>query len=125
MKIKYLLPLACMFSIVFADSDIKNHRKKWHKRHHKAYAQGYRKIRTNVNHHVNIRYGYHWCFTPWRNFYPIHNHNDTIVIRDEKVSTEDYEEIISQIEKLGELKENGLLTEKEFEKAKKDLLKKL
>ena len=47
------------------------------------------------------------------------------MIRDEKVSAEDYTEIFSQIEKLGELKENGLLTEKEFEKAKKDLLKKL
>tara|TARA_B100000749_G_scaffold172897_1_gene133348 strand:+ start:416 stop:565 length:150 start_codon:yes stop_codon:yes gene_type:complete len=48
-----------------------------------------------------------------------------VVIRDQEVDPEDYMEIFSQIEKLGELKENGLLTEKEFEKAKKDLLKKL
>ena len=114
-----------MFSIVFADSDIKKHRKKWHKKHHKVHARNHGRIRTNSNSHLNIRYGYHWCFTPWRNFYPIHNHNNVVVIRDEKVSAEDYTEIFSQIEKLGELKENGLLTEKEFEKAKKDLLKKL
>ena len=47
-----------------------------------------------------------------------HNHNNLVVIRDEKVNEEDNMEIFSQIEKLGELKESGLLTEEEFEKAK-------
>ena len=125
MKIKYLVPLICIFSIVFADSDIKKHRKRWHKKHHKVHERNHGKYRSNSNSHLNIRYGYHWCFTPWRNFYPIHDHNNVVVIRDEEVNAEDYTEIFSQIEKLGELKENGLLTEKEFEKAKKDLLKKL
>ena len=78
-----------------------------------------------VTHHrncLNIRYGINWCFTPWENIYHPHNHNNLVVIRDEKDSNEDNMEIFSQIERLGELKESGLLTEEEFEKAKKELL---
>ena len=38
---------------------------------------------------------------------------------------EEFDEIISQIEKLAELKEKGLITDKEFEKKRKKLLKQI
>ena len=46
--------------------------------------------------------------------------NETKEIRSEK-----FDEIISQIEKLAELKERGLITEKEYEKKRKKLLKQI
>ena len=125
MKIKYLLPFLCMLSIAFAENEKRTYGKKWHKKHHNVYKHQSHNVAIHPRNHVNIRYGFHWCLTPWRNFYPRHNHTNLVVIKDEEDDNEDNMEIFSQIERLGELKESGLLTEKEFEKAKKDLLKKL
>ncbi|MDG1224602.1 MAG: SHOCT domain-containing protein, partial [Candidatus Marinimicrobia bacterium] len=75
---------------------------------------------------VKIKYGYHWCFTPWRNLYPRHNHNNVVVIKNEdKVLDDDSSDVFAKIEQLGALKESGLITEKEFQNAKKALLKRI
>ena len=125
MKIKYILPLFCILSITFAGNERKTHGKKWHKKHFRNYKHQSHKVINHHRKHLNIRYGINWCFTARKNIYHPHNHNDLVVIRDEKVTKEDNMEIFSQIEKLGELKQSGLLTEEEFEKAKKDLLEKI
>ena len=125
MKIKYILPLFCILSITFAGNERKTHGKKSHKKHFRNYKHQSRKVVKHHRKHLNIRYRINCYFTPWENIYHPHNHNDLVVIRDEKVNIEDNMEIFSQIEKLGELKESGLLTEEEFEKAKKDLLEKI
>ncbi len=125
MKIKYILPLFCILSITFAENERKTHGKKWHKKHFRNYKHQSHRVVTHHRNRLNIRYGINWYFTPWESIYHPHNHNDLVVIRDEKVNNEDNMEIFSQIEKLGELKESGLLTEEEFEKAKKDLLEKI
>ena len=41
------------------------------------------------------------------------------------IETEDFDEIISNIEKLADLKEKGIISEYEYKKKKKDLLKKI
>ena len=125
MKIKYILPLFCILSITFAANDRKSHGRKWHKKHFRNYKHQSHKVVNHHRKHLNIRYGINWYFTPWESIYHLHNHNDLVVIRDENVNNEDKMEIFSQIEKLGELKESGLLTEEEFEKAKKELLEKI
>ena len=125
MKIKYILPLFCILSITFAANDRKSHGRKWHKKHFRNYKHQSHRVVTHHRNRLNIRYGINWCFTPRKNIYHRHNHNNLVVIRDEKDSNEDNMEIFSQIERLGELKESGLLTEEEFEKAKKELLEKI
>jgi len=47
------------------------------------------------------------------------------VVNHEKEIDSTVEEIITQIEDLAVLKGKGLITEKEYEKAKKDLLKRI
>ena len=68
----------------------------------------------------NWNFGYHH----W-NKYPS---KDIVVINKEvikNIETEDFDEIISNIEKLADLKEKGIISEYEYKKKKKDLLKKI
>ena len=48
-----------------------------------------------------------------------------IVDDTKKEKEESAEEIMAQIEKMAELKEKGLITKKEYEKKKKELLKRI
>ncbi len=50
---------------------------------------------------------------------------DILVVKNKKINESDNMKIFVQREKLGELKVHGLITEKEFENAKKKLLKKI
>ena len=53
---------------------------------------------------------------------------DIVVINKEVIKNfenEDFDEIISNIEKLADLKEKGIISEYEYKKKKKDLLKKI
>jgi uncharacterized protein YfkK (UPF0435 family) len=51
-----------------------------------------------------------------------------VVVKDDKDNDEKHEtvlQIIEEIEKLAELKEKGLITEEEYQKKKKELLKRI
>ena len=98
MKIKYLIPLLCMLSITFADNEKRINGKKWHKKHHNIYKHQSHNVVKHPRNHVNIRYGFHWCLTPWRNFYPRHNHTNLVVIKDEVDNNEDNMETFSKNE---------------------------
>ncbi len=104
--IKYLIPLLFITSIATSD-----HRRKRHHRHKR---------------HNSHRLAVHWHWNHgWYHWRP----NNTVwVVSNPKIEKGDQEsdmEVMEKIEKLAELKEKGYITEKEFEKKKKDLLKRI
>jgi len=122
---KYFLIIFMIFSFSFAGAPKKKHRKWNHKNHYRIHKfKKYPKFHRSTT-NINIRYGFHWCLKPWRNFYPTHHHNDILIVRDKKINELDNMGIFAQLEKLGELKVQGLITAKEFQNTKKELLKKI
>jgi len=94
-----------------------------HKKKHKI-----RKIHKKPR--VNIRLGYNYSWPGWgwnHRWCYRHNSRDIVVVQNEKNTKEDnsVDEIIAQIEKLAILKEKGIISEKDYEKKKKDLLKRI
>ena len=94
-----------------------------HKKKHKI-----RKIHKKPR--VNIRLGYNYSWPSWgwnHRWCYRHNSRDIVVLQNEKNTKEDdsVDEIIAQIEKLAILKEKGIISEKDYEKKKKDLLKRI
>ena len=94
-----------------------------HKKKHKI-----RKIHKKPR--VNIRLGYNYSWPSWgwnHRWCYRHNSRDIVVVQNEKNTKEDnsIDEIIAQIEKLAILKEKGIISEKDYEKKKKDLLKRI
>ena len=94
-----------------------------HKKKHKI-RKVYKKPRVNLR----IGYNYHWpswggnhrwCYRQ--------NSRDIVVVQNEKSIKENdtVDEIIAQIEKLAILKEKGIISEKDYEKKKKELLKRI
>ena len=79
---------------------------------------------------VNIRLGYNYSWPNWGwNYRWCHRHNsrDVVIVQNDKSinDNDSVDEIISQIEKLAILKEKGIISEKDYEKKKKDLLKRI
>ena len=122
---KYFLLASILLSFAFADGPGKKHWKKWHKKKNRQNKHQIHRVVHYPKSHIKIKYGFHWCFTPWRNFYPRHNHNNLVVIKNEEKNLDNTSDIFQQIEQLADLKEKNLITDKEFEKAKKDLLKRI
>ena len=94
-----------------------------HKKKHKI-----RKIHKKPR--VNIRLGYNYSWPSWgwnHRWCYRHNSRDIVVVQNDKITNEDdsVDEIIAQIEKLAILKEKGIISEKDYEKKKKDLLKRI
>ena len=94
-----------------------------HKKKHKI-----RKIQKKPR--VNIRLGYNYSWPSWgwnHRWCYRYNSRDIVVVQNEKNTKEDnsVDEIIAQIEKLAILKEKGIISEKDYEKKKKDLLKRI
>ena len=55
-------------------------------------------------------------------------HQRVVIVKDHKDNDDKHKnvlQIIEEIEKLAELKEKGLITEKEYQKKKKELLKRI
>ena len=79
---------------------------------------------------VNIRLGYNYSWPSWgwnHRWCYRYNSRDILVVQNDKNTKEDdsVDEIIAQIEKLAILKEKGIISEKDYEKKKKDLLKRI
>ena len=113
-----------LFSFLFADHGRAKHKRWKHKKRHKVkvvHKQPRLKISLGYNYFWrNWNFGYnHWSKYPSKDLVFI----DKEVINN--IETEDFDEIISNIEKLAELKEKGIISEYEYKKKKKDLLKKI
>ena len=74
---------------------------------------------------VNVRLGFNHRWPLWTPNLCTCQHSGVVVVNHEKEIDSTVEEIITQIEDLAVLKGKGLITEKEYEKAKKDLLKRI
>ena len=94
-----------------------------HKKKHKI-----RKIHKKPR--VNIRLGYNYSWPSWgwnhRWCYRYNSRDIVILNNDKNINDNDsVDEIIAQIEKLAILKEKGIISEKDYEKKKKDLLRRI
>ena len=94
-----------------------------HKKKHKI-----RKIHKKPRVNIRLGYNYYWPRWGWSHRWCYrHNTRDIVVVQNDKTTNEDdsVDEIIAQIEKLAILKEKGIISEKDYEKKKKDLLKRI
>ena len=94
-----------------------------HKKKHKI-----RKIHKKPR--VNIRLGYNYSWPSWgwnHRWCYRHSSRDIVVVQNQENIKENnsIDEIIAQIEKLAILKEKGIISEKDYEKKKKELLKRI
>ena len=113
-----------LVSFVFDDHGRAKHKRWKHKKRYKVkIVHKQPRLKISLGHNYfwrNWNFGYHN-----RNEYPF---KDIVVMNKEvikNIETEDFDEIISNIEKLADLKEKGIISEYEYKKKKKDLLKKI
>ena len=111
-------------SFVFADHGRAKHKRWKHKKRHKikvVHKQPRLKISLGYNYFWrNWNFGYHH----WNK----HQSNNIVVVNKDvtrNIKTKDFDEIISNIEKLAILREKGIISEYEYRKKKRDLLKKI
>ena len=94
-----------------------------HKKKHKI-----RKVHKKPRVNIRLGYNYYWPSWSWNHRWCYrHDSRDVVVVQNDKTTNEDnsVDEIIAQIEKLAILKEKGIISEKDYEKKKKDLLKRI
>ena len=122
--IKIIVLSIIILSFSFADHGRKKHKKKKHRRSHPV-----RVVHKHPRLKISLGYNYFW--RNWNMGYHSYKkyHSDDIIIINKETnksdSIDDVDTIISYIERLSELNKNGILSDKEFEKKKKDLLKKI
>ncbi|MBI65932.1 MAG: hypothetical protein CMG64_06540 [Candidatus Marinimicrobia bacterium] len=119
--INIILFLVVAFSVAFPHNG-KHKRWKHKKKHH------IRKVHKKPR--INVSLGYNYIWPKWRwnyNYCHRHHNRDVVVIQNENDAdkNENIDELIAQIEKLAILKEKGIISEKDYEKKKKDLLKRI
>ena len=118
---RFLLFLAITSSFLFPHN---GRHKGWkHKKKHKI-----RKIHKKPGVNIRLGYNYYWPSWGWSHRWCYkHNSRDIVVVQNDKTTNKDYsvDEIIAQIEKLATLKEKGIISEKDYENKKKDLLKRI
>ena len=112
-------------SLVFPHNRYKKKKKYRNKQHHKMYHHIPR-LKVNVGYNYPYWRSNSWAGWRWNNRWI---EREVIVLKEsddtKENKNEEFDEIISQIEKLAELKEEGLITDKEFEKKRKKLLKQI
>ena len=94
-----------------------------HKNKHKI-----RKIHKKPRVNIRLGYNYYWPSWGWSHRWCYrYNSRDIVVVQNDKTTNKDdsVDEIIAQIEKLAILKEKGIISEKDYENKKKDLLKRI
>lgn len=115
-SIKIILPIIILLTLAYPNHNIT-------KKHLKRHKHSVRHINKNPRFNVRIGFNHKWGF--WNHHWCNEHYRDVVVFKDEKEIELTVEEIISQIEDLAVLKEKELITEKEYEKAKKNLLKRI
>ena len=122
--IRLVIIFLILASFMFADHGRGKHKRWKHKKRHKikvVHKQPRLKLSLGYNYFWrNWKFGYHH----WNRH---HSNNIFVVNKDvtRNIETKDFDEIISNIEKLADLKEKGIISEYEYKKKKKDLLKKI
>ena len=113
-----------LFSFVFADHGRAKHKRWKHKKRHKIKV-------VHKQPRLKISLGYNYFWRDWNLGYhrwSKHQSNNIVVVNKDvtrNIETKDFDEIISNIEKLAELRKKGIISEYEYKKKKKDLLKKI
>ena len=121
-NIKIIVLLIIMVSFSFADHGRKKHKKKKHRKSHSV-----RVVHKHPKLKISLGYNYFW--RNWNMDYRLHRKHyshDVIIVNKEtnkRHTVDNVDTIISYIERLAKLNEKGILSDKEFEKKKKDLLK--
>ena len=113
--------LSFIFLLSLAYPSHKRHKSRKHKKH---------KVHHVVNRHkARVHLGVNWHRGHWNHWwYDCSYHNRVVVVNqeaDDKGKNATVFEIIEHIEKLAELKEKGLITDKEYQKKKKELLNRI
>ena len=123
-QIRLVTIFLILASFVFADHGRAKHKRWKHKKKHKikvVHKQPRLKISLGYNYFWrNWNFGYHH----WNK----HQFNNIVVVNKDvtkNIETIDFDEIISNIEKLAILREKGIISEYEYKKKKKELLKKI
>ena len=118
---RILLLLVITSSFLFSHN---GRHKRWkHNKKHKI-----RKVHKKPRLNLRIGYNYYWPSWGWNHRWCYrHNSRDIVVVQKEENIKENnsIDEIIAQIEKLAILKEKGIISEKDYENKKKDLLKRI
>ena len=113
--------LSFIFLLSLAYPSHKRHKSRKYKKHKAHHVVNRHKARVHLG--VNWRWG-HW--NHW--WHDCRYYNRVVVVNQEtaaKGKNPTVLEIIEQIEKLAELKEKDLITDKEYQKKKKELLKRI
>ena len=113
--------LSFIFLLSLAYPSHKRHKFRKHKKH---------KVHLVVNRHkARVHLGVNWHWGHWNHWWHDCRYRNRVVVvnqeADDKGKNTTVLEIIEQIEKLAELKEKGLITDKEYQKKKKELLKRI
>ena len=123
-QIRLVIIFSILASFVFADHGRAKHKRwKYKKRHEIKVVHKQPRLKISLGYNYfwrNWNFGYHH----WNR----HHSNKIVVVNKDatkNIETKDFDEIISKIEKLADLKEKGIISEYEFKKKKKDLLKKI
>ena len=119
--IKIVLFLVFSFSLAFSHGG--KHKRWKHKKKHRVH-----KIHKKPKINISLGYNYMWPRWKWNNNYCHRLHSKKIVVVQDESNSDTHDsvdQIIAQIEKLAILKEKGIISEKDYEKKKKDLLKRI
>ena len=116
---RVIIPLILLVSIGVSDDHKRKHRKTKRNKH-------YHPVKIHQP-RVSMRLNWHWSH--WNHWWHDCRIHDRVVVvnqeTDDKNKNATVLEIIEQIEKIAELKEKGLITEKDYQKKKKELLKRI
>ena len=117
----FRIQLSFIFLLSLAYPSHKRHKSRKHKKH-------------KVHHVVNrpkarVHLGVNWHWSHWNHWWHDCRYQNRVVVVNQEAADKGKNatvlEIIEQIEKLAELKEKGLITDKEYQKKKKELLNRI
>ena len=122
--IRLVIIFLILASFMFADHGRGKHKRWKHKKRHKIKV-----VHKQPRLKLSLGYNYFWRnwnfgYSHWNKH---HSNNIVVVNKDvtRNIETKDFDEIISNIEKLADLRKKGIISEYEYKKKKKDLLKKI
>ncbi len=116
--VKLILSILFIFSFAFSEHrKNKTHKHRKHRKH---------KVQHVINaHKPRINIGAKWRWNHWIHDCGVHQRVVVVKETEDNNKHENVLQIIEEIEKLAELKEKRLITEEEYQKKKKELLKRI
>ena len=123
-QIRSITIFLILASFIFADHGRAKHKRWKHKKRHKIKV-------VHKQPRLKLSLGYNYFWRNWNfgyNHWNRHHSNNIVLLHKDatrNIETKDFDEIISNIEKLAILREKGIISEYEYKKKKKELLKKI